>query len=324
MTEMKWDTVGTRNFENGLDRGVLYLPDGSGVPWSGLTSVIEKIDQTLVPIYYDGQKVNDFVTLGSFEASMKAVTYPEEFVDFEGVPNVKRGIRIADQPAMPFGLAYRTMKGNDLDGHDASYRIHLIYNVTAIPSDKNHASLSDNPEITEFEWSLTAIPNEIGGFRPTAHLIFESDDIDPWLLNDIEKILYGSADQDAALIPIDDLIEYIEGWFRLKITDHGDGTWSATEYIDGTAITMETVDRFRIDGANAIYLDDVTFRISDTTDITEVPSIRIIDLYDGRWQATTEHDGLIIIDETDQSFEIRNAEVIWIDEYTYQISDTIA
>jgi hypothetical protein len=321
MATLQWDQVGDRVYENGLDRGVLYLPDGSGVVWNGLTEVQQKFDQKTTPVYFDGRKINDLVTLGTFTASMKAITYPDEFVEVEGLAALRPGLYLGDQPLKTFGLCYRTHTGNDFDGIDG-YKLHVVYNLTAIPSDTSYTSLSDSPELVEFEWDLTSIPADTPGFRETSHLIVDSRSVDPWLLADIEDILYGDSDADAALLPIDDLIAYLDEWFRLQIVDHGNGTWSAIEYKEGTNIIFLPDGEFEIINCNAIYtVEDVEFIISDTLDVADIPTIDITDHNNGTWTAQTSVDALIEMIEPDL-FAIHDANVFWVNEFTYQISDT--
>lgn len=320
MPILEWDKVGDRVYESGLDRGVLYLTDGSAVPWNGLTSVIENFDKELVPVYYDGMKISDLVSLGDFSATMKAVTYPDKFVEVEGIGKVRNGIFVGDQRPQSFCLCYRTQVGNDVEGNEAGYKIHLLYNVVAIPSDKTYASMTKNPSITEFEWKITAVPEEVPGFAPTAHVIINSLELDPWLLEDLESILYGSDTAFASLIPMPDLITFMTEWYRVKIVDNGDGTWTATSQREGF-IYFPITDLFEIIHANAVYLDDFTYMISDTIDTSDIPQIRIDDNGDGTWSATTEQDGLIFIN-SDGSFEILNANATFTVD-SYQISDTI-
>lgn len=318
MPILVWDNVGDRVYESGLDRGVLYLPDGSAVPWNGLTAVIEQFNKERSPVYYDGMKINDLVVLGDFAASMRAVTYPDEFEELEGLGTLTTGMFVGDQPPQMFSLCYRTQIGNDLDGQNAGYKIHILYNVIAIPKEKTYATISADPSLVEFEWDITAIPEEIPGFRPTAHFIINSLDIEPTLLQELEDMLYGSSSADAALIPISDLVNFITDWFIVKIIDHGDGTWSAVCDRDGY-IFMLTEDLFEIMNVNAVYLDDVTFVISDT--VSGSAQIEITDLGNGLWTATTDHDNLIQIAD-DGSFVILNATATYLDEETYQLSNT--
>lgn len=325
MPEIKWDEIGSRTYETGLDRGVLYLPDGSAVPWNGLISVIEAFDSQVSPVYFDGMKISDLVSLGSFSASLRAITYPEEFVELEGLGEVKAGVFYADQHPKAFGLCYRTQVGDDLAGQTGrGYKIHLIYNVTAIPQQQTFTTLTAEPSVTEFEWSITAVPEEIPGFRPTAHLVIETANMDPWLLEDIEKILYGTSFADASLVPMSELVAYIGDWFRIKITDNGDGTWTAEEERPGyiTLFGGESAS-FEIVGANAVYLDDVTYLISDTETIWDIPVIDITNNGNGTWTADTNRSELIIPDPEDPTvIEIRNANITVIDEDTYTITDT--
>lgn len=320
MTRLKWDEVGDRVYETGLDRGVLYLPDGSAVPWNGLTAIIEAFNKESSPVYYEGMKINDLLVLGDFAASMKAVTYPDEFVELEGLAPVKRGLFYADQKPKSFGLCYRTQIGNDLEGDSAGYKVHILYNVTAIPNEKTYASVTSDPSLVEFEWTISAVPEEIEGFRPTAHIIIDSRDLDPWLLEELEEMLYGSSNASAALLPMSELAVYIAEWYRIRIIDNGDGTWTAISR-RAEQINIEFSGFFEIFGANAVFLNDYTFLISDTTDASEVPEIKITDLGNGDWNATTDHDNLIVPIGGDL-VEIRNANVVFVNPYTYLISDT--
>lgn len=321
MPELVWDAVGSRVYETGLDKGVLYLPNGTAVPWNGLTSVIEHFNKESSPVYYDGMKISDLLVLGDFSATMKAVTYPDEFSEIEGQTSDRRGLFYGDQPPQTFGLCYRTRVGNDLDGAAVDYKIHILYNLTALPNDKAYVTMSTDPSLVEFEWNITAVPEEVPGFRPTAHITLDSRDFDPWLLEELEAMFYGTTYADAALIPMQDLLVYINEWYRVKITDNGDGTWTAETLRDGF-IHFGLDGYFDIVGVNAVYLDEDTFVISDTIDVSDIPQIKIFQFPDGSWNAVTEHDNLINVD-VDGSFEILNATVEWLNAYTYRISDTV-
>lgn len=323
MATLVWDKPGDRVYQSGLDRGVLYLPDGSAVPWNGLTSVIENFDKSVAPVYYDGMRIQDLMILGDFSATMKAITYPEEFEAIEGSTLFRPGMFLSDQVPQVFCLCYRTRVGDDLRGDEAGYKIHLVYNVTAIPSNKTYASVSDNPNIVEFEWAITAIPEETPGFRPTAHIVFDSRDFDPLLMEDLETILYGDLTGDALLLAMPDLLGFIQQWYRVKITDNGDGTWTAVSDRDGFISFLDgiTATEFQITGVNALYLDDDTFQISDTTDVSQVPQIEISYGPDGEWIASTEQNNLIVINSEGMA-SIYNANISVIDSDSYSISDT--
>jgi hypothetical protein len=322
MPQLEWDKVGDRVYETGVDRGVLYLPDGSAVAWNGLTSIIEKFDATSSPVYYDGMKINDFVSLGTFSASLRALTYPEEFSEIEGMGSVRSGMFFGDQRPKLFGLCYRTGVGNDLDGSPQDYKIHLLYNVLAIPSDRTHETLGEEVSPTEFEWDISAIPEEVPGFHPTAHIVIDSKNFDPWLLEDLEAMIYGSDFSLASLIPMPELMAYIRDWYRFKVVDNGDGTWTVTS-MRPEAIQFDSIDSdmFTLLGINARFLDEHTYEITDTYDVSDTAEIKFVDNGDGTWTATTTHPSLFSVDE-DYRFEIQSTNAIFVAPNTYRVSNT--
>jgi len=322
MPILVWDKAGDKVYESGVDRGVLYLPDGSAVPWNGLTSVIESFNKDTSPIYFDGMKISDLVSLGEFSATMKALTYPDEFVAIEGSVPIRSGVFATSQKPQMFGLCYRTDIGNDLAGAKAGYKIHIVYNVTAIPSDTTYSTGTGDTNLSEFEWKISAVPEEVPNLRPTAHFVINSLETDPWLLAELEAILYGDTFADAALIPMADLVSFITNWYRVKIIDNGDGTWTAISDRDGF-ISIDSIDAlFTIINVNARYLNAYTFVISDTTDVTQVHLIDIYDNGDGTWTATTDDASLISIDGTNGEFVITDANAVPEGSIGYEITDT--
>lgn len=259
MATLTWDDVSKRYFEAGVSKGVFYDQDGNGVPWNGLTAVDVTTPAEVNPIYFDGLKFNDFVTFGNFTGSMKAFTYPDEFLPYEGIFQDQQGFYVTDQPTGRFGLSYQSKIGNDLD-QDLGYKIHILYNLTAIPSQRSFATLTDATEPVAFEWNISAIPEYIENFRPTAHIIFDSREMDPWLLADIEGIIYGEEDNDAHLPSLKSLSTFIRKWDRLIITDNNDGTWTADSKIDGQIIMTDEVT-FEITADTSEYLDSDTYNI---------------------------------------------------------------
>lgn len=206
MSVLTWDGVGQRFFETGLDRGVLYLSDGSGIPWNGLTAVDEKtIGAQTSPVYWDGVKIDDVVSTGDFSATLKAITYPDEFSEYEGVVESTNGLFVTGQAPGLFGLSWRTKVGNDVYGL-LGYKIHVAANLTAVPSQKSHKTQTNNPDMEEFEWTLTAIPSRVPGYEPTAHLIFETAKSTPEFVTLLEEMLYGSVSSNAHLSSLGDLV----------------------------------------------------------------------------------------------------------------------
>jgi hypothetical protein len=210
MTAIEWDKVGDRRYETGVDRGVLFPKDDPAVPWNGLTSVTEALGRDVKSYYLDGVKYLDRHVPGSYSAKLAAFTYPDELEELLGMREYVPGVFLHDQRAKLFHLSYRTLVGNDIDGTDHGYKVHIVYNVLAIPSDNAMNSLSDSTDVSPFEWDLSGTPNLMFGVRPTAHISLDSRRIDPVMLENIELLLYGSADADPALPGFVDLLTLVD------------------------------------------------------------------------------------------------------------------
>lgn len=263
MAALVWDETGQRFYETAISKGVFYDAEGVGTSWNGLTSLDENVSNEVGAVHFDGLKINDVVTVGDFSAVMRAFTYPDEFLPYEGILEDQKGFFVTDQPGSRFGLSYQTKIGNDIEGLEFGYKIHILYNLTALPSQKSYHTMSADTVPMEFEWSITGIPEAIENFRPTVHIIFDSTKMDPWLLEDLEGIIYGDEDSDAYLPPLKGLATFIRKWDRLIITDHGDGTWSA-ESPRPNQIVMLDETTFEITADTAIYLDEFTYTISSS------------------------------------------------------------
>lgn len=206
MTALTWDTPGEKVYHTGVDRGVLFLQDGSAVPWNGLTSVEDTTGKETTDSYLDGVKYLEYVTPGDFSANLKAFTYPDEFDDVNGILRYTPGLRVHDQPAKTFSLSYRTQIGDDIAGIDAGYLIHLLYNVIANPDSHESPTISESPNPTEFSWVLSARPVTASvNWRPTAHISIDSRDAPAELLSAFEDIIYGTASVDPALPAMSDV-----------------------------------------------------------------------------------------------------------------------
>lgn len=268
MTALQWDAIGNRVYESGLDRGVLYLPDGRVIPWSGLTNVQKKFGQSAEPIYFDGAKIGDVVSSSGFSAAVSAITYPDELEEFYGNAELRSGVYLGEQPSKTFALAYRTRVGNDVDGDEAGYKIHIIYNASAIPSDQAFSTVSDDPEVTEFEWDLTAASQNIPGYRPSAHITLDTTKMAPSLIAYIEGMLYGTDITDAELVPLQTLVSIIEDWYLILIQDNNDGTWSASTDYPGYIVAVDETT-YDINNATITWLDEDTYEIEGTKDFPE-------------------------------------------------------
>lgn len=212
MTTLSWDGVGTKYYEYGVDRGVFYLDDGRGVEWNGLTSVAEKFTgATATPIYWDGVKFDDVIAVGDFAATLKAITYPVEFEEYEGVAEAANGMLVTAQTPRLFGLSWRTKIGNDVTAA-FGYKIHIAVNLTAVPSQKSADTMTSSADMVEFEWNLTGVPQRVPGFRPTAHLIFDTSKSQPEHTTALEAILYGDEINDPYLPSLGDLVTVANAW----------------------------------------------------------------------------------------------------------------
>ena len=207
MSKIIWDEEGTRFYETGVKHGVLYPKTGengayaTGVPWNGLTAVTESPSGAeATALYADDIKYLNLLSAEEFGATIEAYTYPDDFAQCDGSASIANGVTIGQQTRKPFGLAYTTTIGNDTDGNDKGYKIHLIYNALAAPSERAYATINDSPEAITFSWEVTTTPVDAGdGFKKTACLTIDSTKVDPTKLAALEAKLYGDASNEATL-----------------------------------------------------------------------------------------------------------------------------
>lgn len=198
MSKLVWDNTGDRLYETGVKNGVLYVQSSSGtypkgVAWNGLTAVTESPSGAeATALYADDIKYLSLMSTEEFGATIEAYTYPEEFEACDGSASLVDGVSIGQQKRTAFGLCYRTTIGNDTDGNDHGYKLHIIYGALASPSEKAYASINDSPEAITFSWEVTTTPVNVTGFKPTASLVIDSTKADPTKLAALETILYGS------------------------------------------------------------------------------------------------------------------------------------
>lgn len=211
MTVLVWDQVSDRRYEAGIDRGVLFPLSGSAVPWNGLVSVNESRKREVKSYYIDGMKFLDHVIPGAYAATLSAFTYPDEFDKIIGIAEYAPGVNVHDQRAEMFHLSYRTRIGDVHEGLDHGYKLHLVYNLTAVPSDVTYSSLSDSVDPITFDWDLNGVQTLMWGIRPTNHLSFDSRHISPDVMEYIENQVYGTADIEPSMPDLIELLTTIEG-----------------------------------------------------------------------------------------------------------------
>ena len=211
MSKLVWDQFGKRLYETGVDHGVLYpIQTGGvyskGVAWNGLTAVTESPSGADVnDIYADNMKYLGLVGAEKFGATVEAYTYPDEFAECDGSVELVKGATIGQQNRKVFGMVYRTVIGNDVDGNEHGYKLHLIYAATAAPSEKAYNTINEDPEAITFSWELSTTPVNVTGHKPTASLTIDSTKADPTKLAELEKILFGDTETEPRL-PLPDEI----------------------------------------------------------------------------------------------------------------------
>lgn len=205
MAPLTWDQVGEKTYETGVDRGVLYLPNASGVynsgfAWNGLTGVTESpAGAEATPQYADNIKYLNLISAETFGGTIEAYTYPDEFMACDGTAVPAPGVAVGQQNRKMFGLSYRTKKGNDVDGDAFGYKLHLLYGLLASPSEKAYATVNDSPEALTFSWEVSSTPVPVTGLKPTSLIVVDSTVVDPADLTSLEHLLYGFSAVVAAL-----------------------------------------------------------------------------------------------------------------------------
>lgn len=263
MTALTWDNVGERVYQTGVDHGVLYLRDGDAVAWNGITGVEESSTVELKSYYLEGVKYLEMLVPGDFSGKLKAITYPPEFDSVNGILEAAEGLSLYEQPPKQFNLSYRTKVGDDIQGLDLGYKIHLLYNVLAKPEAVAFNSISDQTQPVEFVWSLTGTPDRLPRARPTCHATIDSRTTPPEILELIENQLYGTEVTPPNMPSLADLAEYFGYLGALIIVDNGNGTWTAIDEGDAY-IGMFDATTFVIDNVDGTYLDENTYTISST------------------------------------------------------------
>ena len=211
MSKIVWDAIGEHTFETGVRNGVLYLQGAegtynTGVAWNGLTSVSESPEGAEpTDLYADDIKYLTLMSAENFKATIEAYTYPDEFAECDGSATIADGVTIGQQSRKPFGLCYRTAIGNDTDGNEHGYKLHIVYGCQASPSEKQYSTINDSPEAITFSWEVSTTPVNVNGKKTTATLIIDSTKADKSKLTALEDILYGSESVEPRL-PLPDEI----------------------------------------------------------------------------------------------------------------------
>ena len=217
MAKLVWDQSGQRFYETGVKMGVLYVQDASGaypkgVAWNGLTAVNETPSGAeATPLYADNIKYLNLMSTEEFGATVEAYTYPDAFAACNGEMSVAEGVSVGQQTRKAFGMSYQTKIGNDVEGTELGYKIHIIYNALAAPSEKAYATINDSPEAITFSWELSTTPVEVSGGKPTATLVIDSTKVSAEALAAVEAALYGTESEEAHLPLPDEIVALVNG-----------------------------------------------------------------------------------------------------------------
>ncbi|WP_152048995.1 hypothetical protein [Aureimonas psammosilenae] len=226
--QIVWDKTSERLYRTGVDRVVLFPQDttsgayGVGVGWNGVTQISESPDGgDATAIYANNNLYLNLVAKENFKGSITAYTYPKEWEQCDGSASVLassgdsagavKGLRVTGQQRTPFGLAYRTLIGNDTKGTDHGYEIHLVYNATAGVSSQDYQTVNDSPEALELSWDFSTLPIDVPGAKPSAHLVISSLTADAAKLRQLETKLYGTDTVDPALPLPQEVISILGG-----------------------------------------------------------------------------------------------------------------
>ena len=259
---IQWDKPDQRYYHTGCDRGVIYVDDRA-YPWNGITGITESGAGEKTVYYRDGIIYYADVEPGDFEGSINAFFWPDQFSKCLGVVEIAPGLYADYQKPTPFGASYRHLVGSGTEGDMFGYQIHLIYNAVAQVGSRTRKTLSQNPEIAEFSFELSAVPVKVPGFRPTAHFIIDTRGMDPAQVTVLEMILYGGGLDIPRLPDPAELYDILNFGSAITFVDHGDGTWTASgsssNIIDNGDGTWE------INNVDGIDNGDGTYILSDTT-----------------------------------------------------------
>lgn len=213
MTKLIWGQTNQKQYEAGIDHGVLYPPDNIGVVWNGIVSVEESyVGGDSTPYHFDGIKYLDVVSSKNYQATLTAFSAPEEFADAIGEKAIAPGFILTRQPRKRFGLSYRVTIGEG-----PGYKLHVVFNALASPNSSPDSTMNESPSIKSFSWTIDATPPLSKTYRPSAHFVFDSTKVNPDILDVIETFLYGSDTTTPILPSIDGLLDLVLIWSTVFI-----------------------------------------------------------------------------------------------------------
>lgn len=258
MSKLVWAAAGERLYEAGVDRGVLYVGNNAGVPWNGLTGVKENPKGgDPRPYYLDGFKYANISSGEEFEATIEAYSSPREFAVCDGSQSLGNGLYITQQRRQSFGFSYRTKIGNDLEGLEHGYKLHIVYNALAGPAGRDYGTINDSLDPMKLSWSISTLPPAVTGVRPSAHFVIDTTETPADVLSSFEDILYGSETTVARLPTPAEVIKHFEPFVPFTVEVFPDGSFTA----EGTAVELLANGAFTLDDDTVVDNGDGSFTI---------------------------------------------------------------
>lgn len=198
MSKLVWDKTGERYYETGVKNCALYIQSSTGtydngVAWNGITAITESPSGAeATPLYADDIKYVNLMSAEEFGGTIEAYTYPDAFAECDGSAELTEGVKIGQQKRKTFGLCYKTTLGNDTDGNEHGYLLHIVYGCLASPSEKGYSTINDSPEAITMSWEFSTTPVEVEGFKPTSTIVINSAKISEGALKALEDALFGT------------------------------------------------------------------------------------------------------------------------------------
>lgn len=253
MPKLAWDLTGQHLYETGTDHGVVYpaASDGTypkGYAWNGITGWTESpsgADETA--LYADNIKYLSLRSAEEFGATLTAYTYPDAFANLDGSAALMDGVKIYQQARKSFGLAIRTLIGNDIDSNDHGYLLHLVYGLTASPSERGYSTVNDSPEAIEFSWEMKSVPVNVTGYKPTSIITIDSTKVNANRLADLEDVIYGTSAGDRYFLSDDTTVDSSKTYY----TKGSDGTYTEVSEPTGNPHTSDYYEKKTLTDADA-------------------------------------------------------------------------
>lgn len=204
MSKLVWDQISEKRYETGVEQVALYKQSAgaypAGVAWNGVTALnISPSGAEPTALYANDTKYLNLMSNEELGYTIEAYTYPEEWEECDGSAEAAEGVYLGQQPRVKFGLAAKTLVGNDTEGTTFGYKLHLFYGCLASPAEESHSTVNDSPEAITFSWTVSTEPVSVEGFKPTSYICIDSTKADAEKLASLEAILYGSDDVEARL-----------------------------------------------------------------------------------------------------------------------------